>query len=324
MKPKVFIAKPVPGDVEAYIGKYCDYKIWREKKPVPQDILNEEVKDIEGLMIPKGKITHDFLERAPKLKIVSNIAVGYDAFDIEAMKKHNVLGTHTPFVLDETVADTIFGLMLMTARKLSKLDQYVKNGNWAKMDNESFYGKDIHHATIGIVGMGRIGEKVARRAAQGFNMEVLYFNRHRRKDVEEKYGVSYSGMTSLLKKSDFVLLMLPLTDSTYQFMGKEKFELMQKDAFFFNCSRGETVDEKALINALETKKIQGAGLDVYEQEPVHKDNPLLQMDNVVTLPHIGSATQKTRDGMAMRAAENLVAGVMGKEPPDVVKEMRSL
>lgn len=292
------------------------------KKTIPKDILNEEIKDIEGLMIPKGEITHEFLEHAPKLKIVSNIAVGYDAFNIEAMKKHNVLGTNTPNVLDETVADTIFGLMLTTARKLSKLDRYVKNGNWDKIDNESFYGKDIHHATIGIIGMGRIGERVARRAALGFNMDVLYYNRTRREDIEEKYGVTYSDKASLLKRSDFVVLMLPLTDSTYQFVGEEEFELMKTNAFFFNCSRGGTVDEQALINALKMKKIQGAGLDVYEQEPVNKDNPLLQMENVVTLPHIGSATKKTRDAMAMRAAENLVAGVMDKNPPDVVKELR--
>ncbi|MUV37055.1 Glyoxylate reductase (NADP(+)) [Lentibacillus sp. JNUCC-1] len=322
MKPKVYIAKPIPESVEKYIAEYCEYKIWDEKTPIPKEKLLEEIKDIDGLMLPKGEITNEFLDQAPKLKVVSNIAVGYDGFDIEAMKKHKVLGTHTPHVLDETVADTIFGLILMTARKLSECNHHVKKGHWNKMDSEDFFGKDVHDATLGIIGMGRIGEKVARRATQGFNMNVLYYNRSRRKDVEEKYNVRYSDMTNLLRESDFVLLMLPLTNSTFQFMGANEFKLMKTDAFFFNCSRGKTVDENALIEALKMKKISGAGLDVYEQEPINKDNPLLLMDNVVTLPHIGSATKKTRDDMAMRAAENLVAGVTGKTPPDVVKEMR--
>ncbi|MRH42768.1 bifunctional glyoxylate/hydroxypyruvate reductase B [Aquibacillus halophilus] len=324
MKPKVFISEPVPQEVEEYISKFCDYKIWKEKYPIPKEILYKETKDIDGLMTPKGVITEEFLENSPNLKIVSNIAVGYEAFDIKAMKERKVLGTHTPYVLDETVADLAFGLILMTARKLGELDQYVKSGKWHKSDNQKFLGQDVHHSTLGMIGMGRIGEKVARRATFGFNMNVLYHTRNRRPQLEESYGIKYSNIESLLENSDFVLLMLPLTDATYQLIGQEQFKLMKQSAFFINCSRGKIVDEKALIHALETKEISGAGLDVFEVEPVDKDNPLLKMQNVVTLPHIGSATEKTRFNMVMKAAENLVAGVTNQVPPDVVDELREL
>lgn len=322
MKPKVYISKPIPEEVEKYIARFCDYKIWREKEPIPNEVLFEEIKDIDGLMTPKGIITDEFLNKAPKLKIVSNIAAGYDAFDINAMKERKVLGTHTPFVLDETVADHVMGLIIMTARKLGRLDKYVKEGHWNRLDNDDFFGKDVHHSTLGIVGMGRIGEEIVRRASLGFNMNVIYNNRNPRPDLEQKYGVQFSEKESLLEQADFVLVMLPLSDATYHFMGEKEFGLMKKSSFFFNCSRGEIVDEKALIKALQDGTISGAGLDVYEVEPVDKENPLLKMNNVVTLPHMGSATRKARFDMAMKAAENLVAGVMGQKPPDLVKELR--
>ncbi|GIN63355.1 putative 2-ketogluconate reductase [Robertmurraya siralis] len=323
MKPKVYIAKPIPKEVEELIANYCDYKIWNHEEPIPKEVLLKEVEDVEGLMTPKGIITEEFLAYAPRLKVVSNVAVGYDAFDIEAMKARNVIGTHTPYVLDETVADLAFGLILTSARRLAELDQFVKSGKWRGIEDD-FYGQDVHHATLGIIGMGRIGEKIARRAALGFEMNVLYTNRTRKPDLEERYGIKYCETEFLLKNSDFVLVMLPLTDSTYQLIGEKEFSLMRSTAFFINCSRGKVVDEKALIKALQNGIIRGAGLDVFEEEPVEKDNPLLKMDNVVTLPHIGSATAKARFDMAMKAAENLVAGVTGKVPENIVPELKIL
>jgi len=324
MKPKVFISKPIPKEVENYIAKHCDYKIWREKTPIPNEVLLKEVADIEGLMTPKGIISKAFLNKAPNLKIVSNIAVGYDGFDIEAMKESGVLGTNTPSVLDEAVADLAFGLILATSRRVVEFNNYVKEGKWqGTLDTEETFGIDVHHSTLGIIGMGRIGEKIARRATLGFEMDVLYHNTKRRPELEEKYGIHYSEMDDLLERSDFVLLMVPLRESTYHLMGKDQFDLMKSSAIFINCSRGQTVDEKALITALQTERIKGAGLDVFEIEPVEIDNPLLKMDNVVVLPHIGSATEKTRFDMAMKAAENLVAGVTNLVSPDLVKEMRN-
>lgn len=322
MKPKVFIAKAIPKEVEELISRHCEYRIWDKDEEIPNELLKKELADVEGFLTPKGIITKEFLQNAPKLKIVSNIAVGYDAFDLMAMEERKVLGTHTPCVLDDTVADLAFGLILSTARRLPELDQYVKQGKWIK-DEELLFGADVHHATIGIIGMGRIGKKIAQRAL-GFDMNVLYYNRHQRKDLEKNLNIKYCELNSLLEQSDFVILMVPLTDETYHLIGEEQFNLMKSSAIFINCSRGKTVDEQSLITALEKRQIRGAGLDVYEVEPVDINNSLLNMSNVVTLPHIGSATKKTRHDMAMKAAENLVAGVTGEIPPNMVPELKHL
>lgn len=322
MKPKVFIAKPIPEEVESYIAKYCDYQIWRESTPIPDDVLKEEVADVEGLMTPKGVITEEFLKHAPKLKIVSNIAVGYDAFDTKAMKEHGVIGTHTPGVLDDSVADLVFGLLLATARRIPEYDAYVRNGKWSQLlDSLDHFGKDVHHRTLGIIGPGRIGEKIAKRAALGFDMKVYYHSRSEKPKLEKEFGAEKRELDELLHLSDYVVVMVPLTEETHHLIGAEEFNKMQKDAIFINASRGAVVDEQALYEALKTGSIRSAGLDVYEEEPLKSDSPLLQLPNVVTLPHIGSATEQARFDMAMLAAENLVAGVTGGKPENVVKEL---
>ncbi|WP_082232907.1 2-hydroxyacid dehydrogenase [Halobacillus massiliensis] len=324
MKPKVYIAKPVSQEVENYIAEHCDYKMWREENNIPTDVLMKEIQDVDGLMIPKAKVDENFIEKASHLKVISHIAVGYETLDTDLMAEHNIIGTHTPYVLDDTVADLIFGLMLSSARRISHLDRYVKDGKWIKLDDPYFLSKDVHHATLGIIGMGRIGEQVAKRAALGFDMNVLYHNRSARPEAEEKYGLQRESMEGLLEKSDFVLAMVPLTDETRQLIGEKEFNLMKQDAIFINAARGQVVDEQALIKALQEGSIGGAGLDVFEEEPMPLDNPLLQLDNVVTTPHIGSATAKVREAMAMKAAENLVAGVTGRKPENVVKELQHL
>jgi gluconate 2-dehydrogenase len=281
-----------------------------------------EIADVDGLLMVGGSIDQELLDRATRLKVVSNVSVGYNNFDIEAMKKRAVLGTNTPSVLDETVADLVLALVLATSRRIVELDRYVKEGKWEKGNDEQLLGADVHHATIGIIGMGRIGEAIAKRAKNGFDMDVLYYNRTRKHQAEEKLGVEYASMDEVLKRSDFVVLMTPLTPETTHMIGKKEFSLMKENAFFINASRGQTVDEQALIEALEMGKICGAGLDVYEKEPVDLDNPLLKMPNVVTLPHIGSATEKTRFEMAMLAAKNLVLGVRGEQPPNLLNEFK--
>jgi glyoxylate/hydroxypyruvate/2-ketogluconate reductase len=286
--------------------------------------LKAELKDAQGLITTKVRIDDPLLKDAPQLKIVSDLAVGYDNFDIEAMKKYKVLGSHTPGVLDETVADLTFGLILASARRLAELDQLIKNGEWKAKDDLPFYGTDVHHQTLGIVGMGRIGEQIAKRARLGFEMNVLYYNRTRKPDIENALGVTYTSFKDLLTQSDFVVLLTPLTKETYHLFDKKAFQLMKPSSYFINVSRGQTVDEQALIEALESGEIRGAGLDVFNQEPINPDNPLLKMKNVTLLPHIGSAVWKTRYDMAALGVENILSYFSGKTPPTLVKELKEL
>ena len=323
VKPIVYVTYPIQEEVEKYLREHCAIRQWQGDGRVPREILLKEVSDVEGLYTVGssiiGTIDEELLIHAPHLKVVSNVSVGYNNFDLDAMSKHQVIGTNTPYVLDETVADLAFGLLLSTARRIVELDRFVKEGNWKQTtDYRELFGKDVNGATIGIIGMGRIGEAIARRAKFGFNMNVLYHNRNRKPEAEEKYGAMYCDLEALLTKSDYVVLMTPLTAETYQLMGEEEFKLMKKSAVFINVSRGQTVDEAALIQALENGDIHAAGLDVFEQEPVDSQNPLLNMPNVVTVPHIGSATAQTETAMAMRAAKNLVAVLNGKAPLDAV------
>jgi glyoxylate/hydroxypyruvate/2-ketogluconate reductase len=322
LKPKVYIARPVPAKVEAFISKYCQYEKWNGPEPITRSQLLKQISDAEGLLITGEKIDDEFLDHAPRLKAVSNISVGYNNFDLEAMKKRSIIGTNTPGVLDETVADLALALMLSAARRIPEMDKLVKDGKWGNKSDEPLFGVDVHGKTLGIIGMGRIGESIARRAKFGFNMEVLYHNRRRKSEVEETLSTTYSSLDHLLRESDFVLLMVPYTPETRHLMGREQFVLMKKSAIFINTSRGQTVDEKALIEALRNKEILAAGLDVFEKEPISHDNPLLAMPNVVTLPHIGSATHQTRFDMAMLAAKNLVAVVTGREISNVVPELK--
>lgn len=324
MKHKVYIARHIPDEVERYIAEFCDYEKWEHEEDIPRDILLDKLKDKEGVILSGYAVDEELLKQAPKLRVVSNISVGYNNFDLKAMKARNIIGTNTPGVLDDTVADLIFGLILSCARRITELDDYVKNFKWKADITEDLFGMDVHHATLGIIGMGRIGEAVAKRAGLGFDMEVLYHNRNRKIEAEKRLNVKYCDFQSLLKLSDFIVLMTPLNKETYHIIDFEEFDLMKKTAVFINASRGQTVNEKALTDALQNKKISGAGLDVYETEPISYDNPLLKLPNVVTLPHIGSATKKTRSDMAMAAAVNLIKALSGEIPPDVVPELRNI
>jgi gluconate 2-dehydrogenase len=321
-KPKVFIAKKIPKEVEDYIAAYCDYEKWDSEELIPKDILLKKLCDIEGIIQLGIAIDEELLESAPKLRVVSNISVGYNNFNLSAMKARKIIGTNTPGVLDDTVADLVFGLILSTARRIAELDKYVKDGQWKEGDNENLFGLDVHHSSLGIIGMGRVGEAIAKRAKLGFDMEVFYYNRKRKYEVEENLGIKYSDFESLLKKCDFIVLMVPLTKDTYHLIDHKEFNIMKSNAIFINASRGQTVNEQALVEALQSNKIFGAGLDVYEAEPINTDNPLLKLSNVVTVPHIGSATEKTRAAMASMAAMNLIKALYGEIPPNIVPELR--
>ncbi|GAE37482.1 2-hydroxyacid dehydrogenase [Halalkalibacter akibai] len=319
MKPRILITKQLDQQVLNYLSSFCDYTV---SEKLPREDLIEQIGEYDGLLTTKVKVDDELLVKAHQLKIVSNIAVGYDNYDVQAIKKHRIMATHTPEVLDETVADLVFAIVLASARRISELDEYVKKGEWNKDDEESLFGKDVYGATMGIVGLGRIGQKVARRATLGFGMNVIYHNRTKNKEVEEDLGIRYEELDSLLKQSDFVVLMTPLTKETLHLIGKREFDLMKRDSIFINCARGQVIDQQALIKALKEKQIAGAGLDVFEKEPIDKDNELLKMKNVLTLPHIGSATKKTRLAMQMLAAENIVAGLTGNKPQNLISELK--
>ena len=320
-RPKVFIAYDIFEEAENYIREHCDVIKLDFSKKVSFEDIKSGIKDADGMVVMGTKIDDNLLQYGNNLKVVSNVSVGYNNLDIDAMKKRGIVGTHTPGVLEDTVADTIFGLIINIGRRLPEAERYLRAGQWSKDNLNEFFGKDIHGSTLGIIGLGRIGEKVAKRA-KGFDMPVIYYNRNRKPDAEEKYGAKYVGMEELLKTSDFVLIMTPLNDSTHHILGEDQFKLMKKEAFLINAARGSVVDEKALIKALEEGWIAGAGLDVFEQEPTDPKNPLLKMDNTVVIPHIGSSTLKTRQEMAMLAAKTLVDVLYNRKTDCLVADFK--
>lgn len=319
---KVFVARPIPEHVRSYLAEHVACVEWEGPGKINREQFFELLADADGLLTSGTPIDAKLISHAPKLKVVSNMSVGYNNFDLKAMSQAGIIGTHTPGVLDDTVADLIFSLILSTARRIAELDQLIRKGDWVKgMSDESLFGIDVHHKTLGIIGMGRIGQAVAKRAHLGFDMDVLYYNRTRNEQAERAFGAEHCSLADLLTRSDFVVIMTPLTKETEKMIGREQFALMRHSAIFINASRGQTVDEAALIEALRSKTIRGAGLDVFEVEPLPTNSPLIDLPNVVLAPHIGSATVQTRDDMAMLAAQNIVAVLTGGTPLHPVKEL---
>ncbi|MDF2679234.1 MAG: bifunctional glyoxylate/hydroxypyruvate reductase [Brevibacillus sp.] len=318
MKPKAIIYKKVDPSILEYVKEACDVVYFEHLDSENMASFYEALKEAKGLFGTGLKVDASFLEKAPCLKIVSNISVGYDNLDIPALTHRGVMATNTPDVLNETVADTMIGLMLATARRIPELDHMVKSGNWTAHITPAQFGVDMHHKTLGIIGMGRIGASIAKRAHFGFGMNILYHNRSRNEEVEKTYGATFCMLDELCQQADFICLMVPLSPQTTKLIGEREFRLMKKTAIFVNGSRGATVDEEALVLSLQEGEILAAGLDVFVQEPIDPQHPLLSMPNVVTLPHIGSATLETRQAMARFAAENFVQGIQGNRPPALV------
>ncbi|WP_075618906.1 2-hydroxyacid dehydrogenase [Paenisporosarcina indica] len=321
MRPKIFISKIIPVEVEKYISQHCEYEKWESEVPISRDSLLNKLESVEGLLTSGEKINEELLLSAPRLKIVSNMSVGYNNFDIVAMKERGVLGTHTPGILDGSVADLTFGLILSAARRIPEMDQQIREGGWKQGDDRKNFGLDVHGTKLGIIGMGRIGREVARRGKYGFNMDVLYHNRNRDTECEQTLGARFCSLNELLQESDVIVLLIPLTGETVNFIGENEFKQMKSTAIFINVSRGQTVDEDALIHTLASGGIYAAGLDVFHEEPLTSSG-LTKLKNVVMTPHIGTATLKMRSDMAMLAAQNLVLALSG-EKQNVVKEMHS-
>jgi len=301
------------------IAQVADIEVWPEELPPRYALLLEKARDADGLLtLLTDKIDANLMDAAPKLKVVSNYAVGFDNIDIAEATKHGIVVGNTPGVLTETTADFAFALLMAAARRVAEADAFTKKGKWKTWGPQLLLGQDIHHATLGIIGLGRIGMEMAKRG-KGFNMRVLYYDTYRRTNEEEKeLGVEYVDLETLLYNSDFVSLHTPLLPQTYHMIGAAEFALMKPTAVLINTSRGPVVNEKALYEALKSGRIFAAGIDVIESEPISPDDPLLTLDNIVIAPHIASGSVNTRRNMAIIAAENLIAGLRGEVPPKCV------
>ncbi|GGE26795.1 glyoxylate/hydroxypyruvate reductase B [Pullulanibacillus camelliae] len=300
------------------LDQSCDVTVFNGITKENERAFKEALQNAEGLLGAGLPITESLLKHAPRLRYVGNVSAGYDNFDLEAMSAHGVMAVNAPNALTDTTADLIFGLVLSSARRITELDRFVRAKKWQTGIKADRFGVNVHHKTIGIIGMGRIGRAVAQRAARGFDMEVLYTKRHRDVKAEQELGITYKSLTELLQTSDFVCITLPLTAETHHFIDDKELKMMKPSAILVNGGRGPIINEQALIRALQDKTILGAGLDVYEQEPLSLDSPLLQLDNVVLAPHIGSATEETRTKMAEEAVHNLLQFINGEQPNNLL------
>lgn len=311
-KPRAFISRKIPQPAIDIIAGACDFGIWDDLMAAPRDVFLKEASQSDGVLImPSEKINAEFLDAAPRCKVVANMAVGYDNIDVPALTARGVLATNTPDVLTETTADIAWALLMASARRLVEGQKMMEAGQWGAWHPFYMLGQDVAGATIGIVGAGRIGSAVARRA-KAFNMRVLYHNRKHSPQLEVAVNAEYRAFDDLLRESDYVVMTAPLTSETRGMFGAQQFALMKDTAIFVNVARGGVVKEAELVEALKAGRPWAAGLDVFEVEPTPKDNPLFALPNFVGTPHVGSATLKTRTAMATLAAQNLVNALTSK------------
>jgi glyoxylate reductase len=318
-KPKAYITRQLPQRGLKTIKERFDVEVWPGYSPPPEEVIIKKVADIDALVpLLSDKIDTQVFDAAPKLKIVAQMAVGFDNIDMKEATKKGIYVTNTPGVLTETTADFAWALLISVARRVVEADRYVRSGEWkASWHPSMLVGRDVYGATIGVVGAGRIGSAVAKRA-KGFNTKILYYNPSARPNLEKELGAKRVGLDTLLRESDFVSVHVPLTKATHHMISAEQLKLMKSTAYLINNSRGAVIDEKALYKALKEGRIAGAALDVFEREPTSMDNPLLKLDNVVVAPHISSASHETRSKMAEMVAENLVAFLEGRIPPNLL------
>ncbi|MBD1379786.1 2-hydroxyacid dehydrogenase [Metabacillus arenae] len=321
MKPKVYITRKIPSSILEKMQEVCEVRMWeKEDIPVPYEVLEKEIDHVDGLFcLLTETIDEALMIKAKNLKIISNMAVGYNNIDVKAATHRGIMVTNTPEVLTETTADLTFALLMSTARRIPESMEYLKNGKWKTWSPMQLTGQDVFGATLGIIGLGRIGEALVKRA-KGFDMNILYYNRSRKTDKEYELGIQYTELETLLKQSDFICVMTPLTPATINLIDKKELSLMKKTAVLINTARGGIVNESALYEALINGDIWGAGLDVFENEPVSTEHSLLTLPNVVALPHIGSASIKTRLKMAEVASENLIQGLTNSVPKNLVNK----
>lgn len=318
-RPRVYVTRRLPQPALDIIRPIADFTLWdREDVPPSREVLLREVTQVDGLLsLLTDRIDGEVMDAAPRLRVVSNFAVGFDNIDIPAATQRRIVVTNTPEVLTETVADFAFCLMLAAARRLVEGDRYARDGKWKTWEPLLLAGQDMYRATLGLIGLGRIGSAVARRA-KGFEMRVMYYDPFRREDLEQSLQIEYRPFTDVLRQADFISVHVPLSEQTRHLIGRDQFSMMKPTAVFVNTSRGPVVDQQALAEALAARRIFAAGIDVFEREPVPTDDPLLAQGNAIVAPHIASASIPTRIRMATLAAENLVAVLQGKRPPNPV------
>lgn len=319
MKPRVFVSRMIPAAGLDRVRATCDVDIWPGELPPPYETLLEKVRGADGLLCTlNDRIDGRLMDAAgSQLKVISQMAVGYDNIDIAAATARGIPVGHTPGVLTEATADLAFTLLLAAARRIMEGTAYIREGRWRTWDPTALLGRDLNGATLGIIGMGRIGSAVARRAA-GFNMRILAYSPHLTPEAAAAVHAQAVDFDTLLRESDFVSLHTPLNASTRHLINREALSKMKSDAILINTARGGIVDQTALVEALRTGMIGGAALDVTDPEPLPADDPLLALPNALVVPHIGSASVWTRDQMALMAAENLIAGVNGQKLPNRV------
>ncbi|MBT0628069.1 D-glycerate dehydrogenase [Pseudomonas fluorescens] len=318
MKKSVVLYKKLSAPLMARLHEQADVTLIEALDEPGLAKLREALPRAQGLLGASLRLDAKLLDLAPHLEAVASVSVGVDNYDIDYLTQRGVLLSNTPDVLTETTADTGFALILATARRVVELADMVRAGQWSKNIGPSHFGTDVHGKTLGIIGMGRIGEALAQRGHFGFGMPVIYHSHSPKPLVEERFGAQYRSLVDLLKEADFVCLTLPLTAETEKLIGAKEFALMGPETIFINISRGKVVDEAALVQALQQRTIRAAGLDVFEREPLNHDSPLLRLNNVVATPHIGSATHETREAMAKCAVDNLLAALSGERPKNLV------
>ena len=324
-KPKVYITRELFDEAINRVRQYYDVEIWDRYTPPPPEVLREKLSSVDAAStLLTDKVTCDLLREAKNLRIIAQYAVGYDNIDVECATKLGIYVTNTPEVLTDATAELAWALILATARRVVEADHFVRWGEWERTKTgwhpKMMLGTQVIGKTLGIVGMGRIGKRVA-ELAKGFNMKILYYDiRRLPEDLEKKLGAKYVDLDTLLQNSDIVTLHVPLTKGTYHLINEERLKKMKRGAILVNDSRGAVIDTEALIKALREGWIAGAGLDVHESEPLPLNHPITAFKNVILAPHVGSATYETRLAMAMLVADNLIAFAKGEIPPTLVNK----
>lgn len=321
MKPYVYITRKLPEETIVELTEQFEVKMWEhEDIPAPREVLLAEAKKASGMItMLSDKIDEELLSAGENLKVVANLAVGFDNINLKSATERGIVVSNTPDVLTETTADLTFALLMAAARRIVEAADYIKAGKWEGWSPYLLAGHDVYGKTIGIVGMGKIGKAVARRA-NGFGMDILYHNRSRKPEAEKELGAVYSSFEDLVSKADYVVSLAPLTDETRNLFTADVFAKMKKSAIFINVGRGPVVDEQALYEALKSGEIAAAGLDVFEKEPISTEHPLLELSNVTAIPHIGSASTETRTKMIKLCCTNVKAVLTGDSPKTIVNK----
>ena len=318
MQPKVYVTRRIPESGIRLLQESCDVEIWDSDDVVPRDVFLNAVTDKDAVLcLLTDRVDAETLNVAKNAKIFANMAVGFDNIDVAECTKRGIMASNTPGVLTNTTADFAFTLLMAAARRIREGHEFVHAGKWETWGPLLLMGQDIHHATLGLIGVGRIGTEMARRG-QGFSMRLLYNDVVRREDLEQELGLEYADFDTVLKESDFVSLHVPYMPATHHLISTEQLAKMKQTAVLINTARGPIVDPEALYTALKSGEIWAAGLDVTDPEPIPMDDPLLTLDNCLIAPHIASASFNTRSDMSELAANNILAAIAGERPPTIL------